>query len=73
MKTQHWFVLFIVVFWSCSKDSSEEYQNIPIDFKVPSNFPPLAYNLATNPITEKGFELGKKLFYDGRLSSDGLI
>jgi cytochrome c peroxidase len=73
MKTQHWLVLFIVVFWSCSKDSSEEYQNIPIDFKVPSNFPPLAYNLAANPITEKGFELGKKLFYDGRLSSDGLI
>lgn len=73
MKTQHWFVLFIAFFWSCSKDSSEEYQNIPIDFKVPSNFPPLAYNLAANPITEKGFELGKKLFYDGRLSSDGLI
>jgi len=73
MKTQHWFVLFVLIFWSCSKDSSEEYQNIPIDFKVPSNFPPLAYNLAANPITEKGFELGKKLFYDGRLSSDGLI
>lgn len=73
MKTQHWFVLFIAFFWSCSKDSSEEYQKIPIDFKVPSNFPPLAYNLAANPITQKGFELGKKLFYDGRLSSDGLI
>ena len=70
MKTQHLLVLFLVIFWSCSKDSSEEYQNIPIDFKVPSNFPPLAYNLAANPITEKGFELGKKLFYDGRLSSD---
>ena len=58
---------------SCSNDDDQEYQNIPIDFQVPSNFPPLAYDLSNNPLTEKGFELGKKLFYDGRLSSDGLV
>jgi cytochrome c peroxidase len=29
--------------------------------------------ISTNPPTEKGFELGKKLFYDGRLASDGLV
>ncbi|GEC77514.1 cytochrome-c peroxidase [Flavobacterium aquatile] len=58
---------------SCSNDDEQEYQNIPIDFQVPSNFPPLAYDLANNPLTEKGFELGKKLFYDGRLASDGLV
>ena len=41
-------------------DQDDLYQNIPLEFKVPSNFPPLAYNLANNPPTEKGFELGKK-------------
>jgi cytochrome c peroxidase len=39
---------------------------------VPSNFPDLAYDISTNPPTEKGFELGKN-FYDGRLASDGLV
>lgn len=66
-------LLLVFVFWSCTDDSSEEYQNIPITFQVPSNFPPTAYNFETNPLTQKGFELGKKLFYDGRLSSDGII
>lgn len=61
------------MFFSCSDDDSDEYQNIPIEFNVPSNFPALAYNFETNPLTEKGFELGKKLFYDGRLASDGVV
>lgn len=60
------------LFWSCS-DDDDEYQNIPLVFEVPSNFPPLAYDLVNNPPTEKGFELGKKLFYDGRLASDGIV
>lgn len=65
-------LLFVsLLLWSCSDES--EYVDKPIDFKVPSNFPPLAYDLESNPITEKGFELGRKLFYDGRLSSDGTI
>ncbi|AWM14275.1 cytochrome-c peroxidase [Flavobacterium sediminis] len=58
---------------SCSSDSEAEYQNIPINYQAPSNFPPMAYDLTNNPLTEKGFELGKKIFYDGRLSSDGTI
>jgi cytochrome c peroxidase len=47
--------------------------NLPLDFSVPSNFPDLKYDISLNPPTEKGFELGKKLFYDGRLASDGLV
>lgn len=58
---------------SCSSDDDAEYQNVPINYEVPSNFPPMAYDLSNNPLTEKGFELGKKIFYDGRLSSDGTI
>ncbi|WP_298136803.1 cytochrome c peroxidase [Flavobacterium sp.] len=73
MKAKYLLLVIFSVFLSCSNDDAEEYQNIPIDFQVPSNFPPLAYDLANNPLTEKGFELGKKLFYDGRLASDGLV
>ncbi len=56
---------------SCSND--EKYVNVPLEFKVPSNFPALVYNIEVNPPTQKGFELGKKIFYDGRLSSEGTI
>lgn len=74
MKAKYIVLLTFAVFFSCSnEDSDEEYQNIPIDFVVPSNFPPLAYDLDNNPLTEKGFELGKKLFYEGRLASDGIV
>ena len=73
MKTLYMWLFLLPLFWSCSNDDSEDYQNIPIAFTATSNFPPIAYNFANNPLTEKGFELGKKLFYDGRLSSDGTI
>ena len=73
MKTKYTLLFIIGLLWSCSNNEETEYKDIPINFQVPSNFPPLAYDLKNNPITEKGFELGKKLFYDGRLSSDGTI
>lgn len=60
----------------CSNGDSfaePEYIDVPLEFNAPSNFPGLAYDLETNPPTQSGFELGKKLFYDGRLSSDGVI
>jgi cytochrome c peroxidase len=72
MKAKY-YLLFLIfpMLISCSND--DDYQNVPIDFKVPSNFPDLAYDFTNNPPTEKGFELGKKLFYDGRLASDGIV
>jgi cytochrome c peroxidase len=73
MKTKILLLLILPLFWNCTDDQDDLYQNIPLEFKVPSNFPPLAYNLANNPPTEKGFELGKKLFYEGRLASDGTV
>lgn len=63
----------LLLFVSCSSNKDSEYQNIPINYQVPSNFPPLAYTMEYNPLTEKGFELGKKIFYDGRLASDGVV
>jgi cytochrome c peroxidase len=68
------FFLLIPLLFSCSQeDSDTQYTDVPINYQKPSNFPDLKYNLQNNPITQKGFELGKKLFYDGRLSSDGVI
>jgi cytochrome c peroxidase len=73
MKTNFLLLLILPLLWSCSNDQDDAYQNIPLEFKVPSNFPPLAYDLVNNPPTQKGFELGKKLFYEGRLASDGIV
>ena len=44
----------------------------PINFQVPSGFPSPTYNFAGNPLSEEGFQLGKKLFFDGRLSKDDM-
>lgn len=43
----------------------------PISFVTPSGFPQPVYNFSNNPLSEEGFQLGKKLFFDGRLSKDG--
>ncbi|MEO9571011.1 MAG: cytochrome c peroxidase [Polaribacter sp.] len=65
--------LGICILYSCSKE--EEYMVIPknLELKVPSNFPELEYDLTNNPLTEEGVALGKKLFYEGKLASDGII
>lgn len=73
MKTKYLLILALALLTGCSSDNADAYQNIPINYQVPSNFPPLAYNMENNPLTEKGFELGKKIFYDGRLASDGVV
>ena len=44
----------------------------PLQLKIPPGWPkPPANIFANNPLTEEGFQLGRKLFYDGRLSKDG--
>ncbi|MGI4867519.1 MAG: cytochrome-c peroxidase [Janthinobacterium lividum] len=39
----------------------------------PANFPALVYDVAQNQPDEATFELGRMLFYDPRLSSDGTV
>ncbi|WP_430615097.1 cytochrome-c peroxidase [Flavobacterium sp. JP2137] len=59
---------------SCATDEGAYQEiNAPIAFEAPANFPDLTYRFTHNPLTEKGFELGRKLFYDGRLSSNGIV
>ena len=47
------------------------FRPTPIAFKVPAGWPQPVYDFGSNPLTKEGFELGRKLFYDGRLSKDG--
>jgi len=63
-----------IIIVSCSSPN-EEYvaSNELLEFSVPSNFPEPVYPLDVNPPTKFGFQLGKKLFYDGKLSSNGFI
>lgn len=65
------FILALVVIFGCTDKEvapAEEF-----GFKAPRHFPPLVYKVEDNPITRKGFELGKKLFMDGKLSRDNTI
>ena len=75
MKIKLFFIVFLPLFVNCSRSELQDdvYKNIPLEFIAPSNFPSIAYNIVANSPTQKGFELGKKLFYDGRLSADGTI
>jgi cytochrome c peroxidase len=43
----------------------------PFPFETPKGFPEPIYKFQNNPRTKQGFELGRKLFYDGILSKDG--
>jgi cytochrome c peroxidase len=38
--------------------------------QIPAGFPDPTYKFQDNPLTEEAFQLGRKLFYDGRLSRD---
>lgn len=63
--------------FSCQNDDSSGYVDLEtnslLQLDIPSNFPSLAQDISRNLPTKKGFELGRKLFYDGRLSRDGTI
>lgn len=42
-------------------------------FEKPPHFPEPTYTFGNNPLTEQGNVLGKKLFFDPRLSADGEV
>ncbi len=59
---------------SCKDDET----TTPVDtsfkgFEKPASFPEPVYRFQYNQVTQAGFELGRKLFYDGILSRDGSI
>lgn len=66
---------FPLVLISCSND--DNYTSIPedslYDLVIPSNFPDVQQDIANNYPTKNGVALGRKLFYDARLSRDNTI
>jgi cytochrome c peroxidase len=58
-----------LTFLGCSKE--EQKSSFALD--LPAHFPAPTYNLSSRPLTEDGIELGRKLFYDPRLSRNGTI
>jgi cytochrome c peroxidase len=64
-----------ILFSSFSPDKygTDPEKNDTIKFVTPKGWPKPAYDFAKNPVTKKGFELGRKLFYDPLLSKDSTI
>ncbi|WP_228455895.1 cytochrome-c peroxidase [Chryseobacterium sp. POL2] len=58
---------------------SDEYEGIPMDkdeaynLEKPNGFPEIAFDITGNPVTVNGVALGKKLFYEGKLSRNNTI
>lgn len=66
------FILIVAALISaCNKNGSSSPKAMPL--VVPANFPAIHYDISSNPITEDGFVLGRKLFYDPLLSRDNTI
>ena len=68
-------ILFICgcAFFLMGSESALPYEQHPLKFTTPKGWPKPVYNFKKNPLTQEGFDLGKKLFYDGRLSKNGEI
>ncbi len=63
---------FAFLLESCKKnDGGDNPAVTPLQLEIPPGFPAPENIFANNPLTKEGFELGRKLFYDGRLSKDG--
>lgn len=63
---------FVLV--SCGQNAvTGPSQANPYVFVKPTNFPEPTYTFDNNPVTEYGFELGKRLFFDPLLSRDGSV
>lgn len=65
--------VLLMVIVSCTPVHEEPYQPTPYELARPSYFPSRTNIPDDNPMTEEGVALGRKLFYDARLSGrDGI-
>lgn len=73
MKPNRLFLLgiFTATLLSCKKETLPELETI--EFQHPNHFPAPVYDFSNNPVTREGFELGRMLFYDTRLSSSNTV
>lgn len=73
-----WYILSLILFatlgqWGlgCNKKDDSKGRLQAIEFSVPEGWPDPVYDFSANPLSKEGVALGKKLFFDGRLSKDG--
>lgn len=62
--------ILVVSIYSCKVEDSND---AIISFNQPASFPSPVYTFQNNELTQSGFELGRKLFYDPILSKDNTI
>lgn len=58
----------IMLFFQQCRDPQPESKPTPYELNIPKGFPTRLNIPADNPLTVEGIELGRYLFYDGRLS-----
>lgn len=83
-----WFIIFIMTtnfnhwFWKCVKgwaivffvsSCAGDREEPVLTFPKPPHFPSPTYNLALNPVSKAGFELGRALFYEPMFSRDNSV
>lgn len=61
----------LLIVWACRKDNTS-YEPTPYQLEIPSHFPAMQIP-ADNPMTVEGVELGRRLFYEPKLSLDNSI
>lgn len=67
-------LLFFLSFISCSDEVMEPLEKDEVyNLTFPSYFPEMTFDISGNPVTKNGVELGRKLFYEGRLSRNNTI
>lgn len=69
---QSFFLLSILIFFISCNDYKLEEGEMPLGYN-PEEFGEPVYDYEKNPLTQKGFELGRALFYDPILSVDNSI
>ena len=71
-----WIVLLVLLTFglACKKDNPlpETIESF-LGFVRPVNFPDPTYKFSNNPVTKDGFELGRALFYEPRLSRNNTV
>ena len=69
-KGKYWILVLlgIIIFFGAASFDSKMKE---IKFVRPDGWPKPVYKLSKNPVTEEGFKLGRKLFFDPVLSRDG--
>ena len=64
-------ITFSWLIGACRKEQKTNGLQL-IQQEIPEGFPQPNYRFNDNPLSKEGFELGRRLFYDGRLSIDNL-